>query len=143
MEKSKVRVYGVVLGALVALTAALAAQVLVVLARPGTPFDFNWQFELYCTFVAGLAAIVMSTHVSGELADATLAALAMAVVTYSVGILLYPIALSTVSGRDAFGYEWPLALLFLTVPSLLFLVLPSVVWVLLLRLCLARYQRSV
>jgi hypothetical protein len=133
VEQTRVRVYGVVLAALVALAAALAVQ---------TPFDFNWQFELYCAFVAGWAASAMSTHVGRDLADATLAVLVMAFVTYMVGILLYPIALSTFSGRDAFGYMWPLALLFFTVPALLLLVLPSAVWVLLLRLCLARYHRS-
>jgi hypothetical protein len=138
---SLVRIYGIALAALVALAAALAVQVLVVLAWPGTSFDLNWQFEFYCAFVACLAASVMSTHIGGEVADATLAALAMALVTYLIGILLYPIATSIVSGGDAFGYQWPLALL-ITVPLLLILVLPSAVWVLLLRFCLARYQRS-
>jgi hypothetical protein len=141
LAQSRIRVCGVVLAALVALVAALAVQVLVVLVWPGTPFDFNWQFELYCAFVAGLAASVMSTRTGGDVADATLAALAMALITYVIGILLYPIATSIVSGRDAFGYQWPLAL-FITLPLLLILVVPSAVWVVLLRFCLAHYHRS-
>jgi hypothetical protein len=141
LVKSRVRVCGVVLAALVALAAALVVQVLLVLAWPGTPFDFNWQFELYCAFVAGLAASVMSIHTGGDIADATVAALAMALITYAIGILFYPIATSIVSGRDAFGYEWPLALL-VTLPLILILIVPSAVWVVILRYCLARYHRS-
>jgi hypothetical protein len=142
LERSRVRVYGVVLAVLVALAAALAVQVLLVLVWPGTPFDFSWQFEIYCAFVAGLVASVMATHTGGDLADATLATLAMAFITSVVGVLLYPVALSTFSGRDAFGYQWPLALFLFTVPALLLLVLPSAVWVVLLRLCIARYHGS-
>ena len=142
MEQSRVRAYGVVLAALVALAAGLAVQVLFVLVSPGTPFEFNWQLEIYCVVVAGLAASVMSTHTGGGFADATLAALAMALITYVVGMLLYPIVLSTLSGRDAFGYQWPLVVLFFTVPAFLFLVLPSAVWIVLLRVCIARYHRS-
>jgi hypothetical protein len=141
LEQSRVRVYGAVLAVLVALAAALAVHVLLVLVWPGTPFDLSWQFEIYCAFVAGLVASVMATHTGGDLADATLATLAMAFITFVVGVLLYPIALSTFSGRDAFGYQ-SLALFFFSVPALLLLVLPSAVWVVLLRLCVVRYHGS-
>ncbi|HEX7492232.1 MAG TPA: hypothetical protein VF337_11085 [Candidatus Limnocylindrales bacterium] len=145
-----IRLLGILLAAAIALVTALVVQAIPALGW--TYFDVGpyTPFAVYPILVASLAAALVVPRLGEGSRHAVVEVLAMAIATYLIAILLFPIVMAvtggtTVSddggacvsmigcrlGGDAALQAYaltPIAILFL-LPSLLVLLVPSAVWV--------------
>jgi hypothetical protein len=94
-----VQVYGVLLAGVIAIVAALLAQMFLAVVWPGFVLGVNLPFEAYSVVAAGLAAALISNRVGAGLRHGIGEVLAMAIATYFIAILLFPIVLAV--------WTWP------------------------------------
>jgi hypothetical protein len=152
-----IRLLGILVAAAIAAVAALVVQLCPAFGWTYFAVGPNMTFELYAILVASLAGALVGPRLREGLGHAFGEILAMAIATYLIAILLFPIVMAVTSGPgvssgggdycnsgeligcrlggdaalDSYGLT-PLAILF-TLPALPGLLVASAVWVFLMR----------
>jgi hypothetical protein len=110
MEKRELRLYGMALAAVIAVLAALTISVLAATLVKGLDTDVEPGFGALAVVSACMAAYVLATRIRGGLRHGIGEVLMMTLLTYLLGILIFPIGQAVVAWpRVAGGGSVPCA----------------------------------